>query len=38
MIHMRGQLSILCRLAGGAIPGLYGPNREEMAALRAARA
>jgi uncharacterized damage-inducible protein DinB len=38
MIHHRGQLSILCRLAGGAIPGLYGPNREEMAALRAARA
>ena len=35
MIHNRGQLSILCRLAGGAIPGLYGPNREEMAALRA---
>lgn len=35
MIHHRGQLSILCRLAGGTIPGLYGPNREEMAALRA---
>ena len=37
MIHHRGQLSVLCRLAGGSIPGLYGPNREEMAALRAAR-
>jgi uncharacterized damage-inducible protein DinB len=37
MIHHRGQLSILCRLAGAAVPGLYGPNREEMAALRAAR-
>lgn len=35
MIHHRGQLSILCRLAGGAVPELYGPNREEMAALRA---
>jgi uncharacterized damage-inducible protein DinB len=35
MIHHRGQLSILCRLAGGAIPGLYGPNREEMGSLRA---
>jgi uncharacterized damage-inducible protein DinB len=38
MIHHRGQLSVLCRLAGGTLPGLYGPNREEMAALRAARA
>ena len=38
MIHHRGQLSLLTRLAGGAIPGLYGPNREQMAALRAARA
>jgi uncharacterized damage-inducible protein DinB len=33
-IHHRGQLSVLCRLAGGAVPALYGPNREEMAALR----
>ncbi|MBV8113337.1 MAG: DinB family protein [Silvibacterium sp.] len=38
MIHHRGQLSILCRLAGGGVPSLFGPNREEMAALRAARA
>jgi len=35
-IHHRGQLSLMCRLAGGEAPGLYGPNREEMAAMRAA--
>jgi uncharacterized damage-inducible protein DinB len=35
-IHHRGQLSLMCRLAGGCPPGLYGPNREEMAAMRAA--
>jgi len=35
MIHHRGQLSILCRLAGGTVPELYGPNREQMATLRA---
>ena len=34
-IHHRGQLSLLCRLAGGQPPGLYGPNREEMAAMMA---
>jgi uncharacterized damage-inducible protein DinB len=34
-IHHRGQLSLMCRLAGGQAPGLYGPNREETAALRA---
>jgi len=34
-IHHRGQLTLMCRLAGGQCPGLYGPNREEMAALRA---
>jgi uncharacterized damage-inducible protein DinB len=33
-IHHRGQLSLMCRLAGGQAPGLYGPNREEMAAAR----
>jgi uncharacterized damage-inducible protein DinB len=32
-VHHRGQLSLLCRLAGGVAPGLYGPNREEMAAF-----
>jgi len=35
-IHHRGQLSLMCRLAGGQVPALYGPNREETAALRAA--
>ena len=35
-VHHRGQLSLMCRLAGGEAPGLYGPNREEMAAMRAA--
>jgi uncharacterized damage-inducible protein DinB len=33
-IHHRGQLSVLCRLAGGAAPGTYGPNREESAKFR----
>ena len=33
-IHHRGQLSVLCRLAGGAAPGAYGPNREDMAKFR----
>ena len=37
-IHHRGQLSLMCRLAGGRAPGLYGPNREEMAAMQASRA
>jgi uncharacterized damage-inducible protein DinB len=34
-IHHRGQLSIMNRIAGGASPGMYGPNREEMAASKA---
>ncbi len=34
-IHHRGQLSLLCRLAGGVAPGVFGPNREEMAKFRA---
>ena len=38
MVHHRGQLAMLCRQAGGVSPGMYGPNREEMAALRAAAA
>jgi uncharacterized damage-inducible protein DinB len=33
-IHHRGQLSVLLRLAGGAAPGTYGPNREESAKFR----
>ena len=37
-IHHRGQLTLMCRLAGGRAPGLYGPNREEMAAMQASRA
>jgi uncharacterized damage-inducible protein DinB len=37
-VHHRGQLSLMCRLAGGCAPGMYGPNREEMAAMRAAAA
>lgn len=35
-LHHRGQLVMLCRMAGGKPPGLYGPNREEMAAIREA--
>ena len=34
-IHHRGQLVLMCRLAGGVSPGTFGPNREEMAAMRA---
>jgi len=34
-VHHRGQLSLMCRLAGGVTPGIYGPNREETAAMRA---
>lgn len=29
-IHHRGQLSLMCRLAGGTPNGMYGPSREEM--------
>jgi uncharacterized damage-inducible protein DinB len=34
-VHHRGQLTVLCRLAGGVSPGVYGPNREESAAMAA---
>ncbi len=34
-VHHRGQLALMNRLAGGQTPGLYGPNREETAAMRA---
>ena len=27
LVHHRGQLSLMCRLAGGTPPGIYGPNR-----------
>jgi uncharacterized damage-inducible protein DinB len=37
-LHHRGQLTLMCRLAGGKPPGLFGPTREEMAAMRAAAA
>lgn len=33
-IHHRGQLSLMCRLAGGCSPAPYGPNREQMAKMR----
>ena len=33
-IHHRAQLVMLCRMAGGTPPGLYGPNREGMQAMR----
>jgi len=35
LIHHRGQLAQMCRMAGGMPPGIYGPNREEMEAMRA---
>jgi uncharacterized damage-inducible protein DinB len=35
-VHHRGQLTLLCRLAGGVPPGLFGRTREEQAAQRAA--
>jgi uncharacterized damage-inducible protein DinB len=34
LIHHRGQLVLLTRLAGGTPPGMYGPTREEMAAMK----
>jgi uncharacterized damage-inducible protein DinB len=37
-IHHRGQITILMRQAGLVAPGIYGPNEEETAAMRAARA
>ena len=36
-IHHAGQLTLMCRLAGGTPPGAYGPNREATLAMRAAR-
>jgi len=33
LIHHRGQLSLMCRMAGATPPSIYGPNREEMAAM-----
>ena len=37
LIHHRGQLSLMCRMAGGTPPGIYGPNREEMTAMQERR-
>jgi uncharacterized damage-inducible protein DinB len=34
-VHHRGQLTLLCRLAGGVPPGLFGHTREQSAACRA---
>jgi uncharacterized damage-inducible protein DinB len=34
-VHHRGQLTLLCRLAGGVPPGLLGRTREESASQRA---
>ena len=33
-IHHRAQMVLLCRQAGGKPPGLYGPNREDMQAIK----
>jgi len=35
LIHHRGQLVLLCRMSGGSPPGFFGPNREEMAEIKA---
>jgi uncharacterized damage-inducible protein DinB len=37
LIHHRGQLVLMARLAGGVPPGIYGPTREETEAMRARR-
>lgn len=34
LIHHRGQLILMSRMAGGKPPGIYGPNREESDAMR----
>jgi uncharacterized damage-inducible protein DinB len=34
LVHHRAQLMLMIRLAGGVAPGIYGPNREEMAAMQ----
>jgi uncharacterized damage-inducible protein DinB len=33
-VHHRGQLTLLCRLAAGVPPGLFGRTREEISARR----
>jgi APA family basic amino acid/polyamine antiporter len=37
-IHHRGQLVLMCRLAGGMPPGVFGPTREQMMPKPAAAA
>jgi len=37
-VHHRGQLTLLCRIAGGVPPGLFGRTREETVAPQAAAA
>jgi uncharacterized damage-inducible protein DinB len=37
-IHHRGQLVLMCRLAGGTPTGVFGPTREQMAAMKAGAA
>jgi uncharacterized damage-inducible protein DinB len=32
-IHHRGQMTVLMRQAGLVVPGVYGPAREEWAAM-----
>lgn len=34
-IHHRGQMTVVMRQAGLIVPGVYGPSREESAAMRA---
>src|SRR5262245_55272263 len=36
LIHHRGQLSLLVRLAGGVVPPIFGPTREQSPPKRAA--
>lgn len=35
LIHHRGQMTVLIREASLIVPGVYGPSREESAAIRA---
>jgi uncharacterized damage-inducible protein DinB len=37
VIHHRGQLMMMNRMAGGSSPVVYGPTREQTEAMRAAR-
>jgi len=35
LVHHRGQMTVLMRAAGLTVPGVYGPSREETAAILA---